>query len=60
MLFDWLMTKDLDSVRHPSRPEASLGRSAVRLEWPADADVTEATAEDIAAAQNEAVRDMGW
>ncbi|MGW7244611.1 hypothetical protein, partial [Streptomyces sp. NPDC054804] len=31
-----------------------------RLEWAADADVTGATAEDIAAAQSEVARDMGW
>ncbi|MDH6521900.1 hypothetical protein M2163_001106 [Streptomyces sp. SAI-135] len=61
VLFDWLMTTDLDSVpvTHPAQKQA-LADLLSRLEWAADADVTGATAEDIAAAQSEVARDMGW
>ncbi|MER5596312.1 hypothetical protein [Streptomyces sp. NPDC002265] len=61
VLFDWLMTTDLDSVpvNHPAQKQV-LADLLSRLEWAADAEVTGATAEDIATAQSEVARDMGW
>ncbi|WP_432198394.1 hypothetical protein [Streptomyces sp. bgisy027] len=61
VLFDWLMTTDLDSVpvAHPAQKQA-LADLLSRLEWAADADVAGATDEDIAAARSEVARDMGW
>jgi hypothetical protein len=61
VLFDWLMTTDLDSVpvTHPAQKQA-LADLLSRLEWAADADVIGATVEEIAAAQSEVARDMDW
>ncbi|MGR6998729.1 hypothetical protein ACU686_12435 [Yinghuangia aomiensis] len=61
VLFDWLMSTDLDSVpvTHPARSRP-WPTSWSRLEWAADSDVTGSTAEEIAAAQQEVARDMGW
>ncbi|WP_225101396.1 hypothetical protein [Streptomyces sp. CoH27] len=61
VLFDWLMSTDLDTVpiSHPAQKQA-LADLLSRLEWAADTDVTASTAEEIAAAQQEVARDMGW
>ncbi|MEU2624958.1 hypothetical protein ABZ642_43805 [Streptomyces sp. NPDC007157] len=61
VLFDWLMSTDLDSVpvTHPAQKQA-LADLLSRLECAAEGDVTGATAEEIAAAQQEVARDMGW
>jgi hypothetical protein len=61
VLFDWLMTTDLDKVpiTHPAQKQA-LADLLSRFDWAADADVTESTAEEITAAQAEVSRDMGW
>ena len=61
VLFDWLMSADLDTVpiSHPAQKQA-LADLLSRLEWAADTDVTASTAEEIAAAQQEVARDMGW
>ncbi|MFC8201484.1 hypothetical protein ACFUTV_39725 [Streptomyces sp. NPDC057298] len=61
VLFDWLMSTDLDSVpvTHPAQKQA-LADLLSRLEWAADTDVTGSTTEEIAAAQQEVARDMGW
>ncbi|MFD9442302.1 hypothetical protein ACFWBR_30005 [Streptomyces sp. NPDC060006] len=61
VLFDWLMSTDLDSVpvTHPAQKQA-LADLLSRLEWAADTDVTGSTTKEIAAAQQEVARDMGW
>ncbi|MYT73417.1 MULTISPECIES: hypothetical protein [unclassified Streptomyces] len=58
VLFDWLMSTDLNAVpiTHPAQKQA-LADLLVRLE---DEDVIESTAEQIAAAQEEVAKDMGW
>ncbi|MGV9296965.1 MULTISPECIES: hypothetical protein [Amycolatopsis] len=61
VLFDWLMTVDLNAVpiTHPAQKQA-LADLLSRLEDATDSDVTESTAEEIAAAQEEVAKDMGW
>ncbi|ASL12220.1 hypothetical protein U8D42_28825 (plasmid) [Mycobacterium europaeum] len=61
VLADWLAHTDLNTVpvTHPAQKQA-LADLLSRFEWAADEDVTAATAEEIAAAQAEVVRDMGW
>jgi len=61
VLFDWLTSTDLDSVpvTHPAQKQA-LADLLSRLDWAADTDVTGSTTEEIAAAQQEVARDMGW
>jgi len=61
VLFDWLMSMDLNLVpiSHPAQKQA-LADLLSRLEWDTDADLTRSTAEEIAAAQEEVARDMGW
>jgi hypothetical protein len=61
VLFDWLMTTDLDAVpiTHPAQKQA-LTDLLSRMEWAADTDLTSSTNEEIAAAQEEVVQDMGW
>jgi len=61
VLFDWLMSTDLNTVpiTHPAQKQA-LADLLSRLEWAADTDVTGSTAEEIAAAQEEVAKDMGW
>jgi hypothetical protein len=61
VLVDWLAHTDLNTVpvTHPAQKQA-LADLLSRFEWAADEDVTAATAEEIAAAQAEVVRDMGW
>ncbi|MEY9873301.1 hypothetical protein ABH931_002783 [Streptacidiphilus sp. MAP12-33] len=61
VLFDWLMSTDLDSVpiTHPAQKQA-LADLLSRLEFAVDVDDTGSTAEEIAAAQEEVARDMGW
>jgi hypothetical protein len=61
VLFDWLMSTDLDlvPVTHPAQKQA-LADLLSRLEWAADTDLTGSTAEEIAAAQQTVARDMGW
>ncbi|MFD9483605.1 hypothetical protein ACFWBX_06295 [Streptomyces sp. NPDC059991] len=61
VLFDWLMSTDLDSVpiTHPAQKQA-LADLLSRFEWAADVDVTAATSEEIAAAQADVAKDMGW
>ena len=61
VLFDWLMSTDLNTVpiTHPAQKQA-LADLLSRLEWAADTDVTGSTAEEIAAAQKEVAKDMGW
>jgi hypothetical protein len=61
VLFDWLMSTDLNSVpiTHPAQKQA-LADLLSRFEWATDIDITETTAEEIAAAQDEVAKDMGW
>ncbi|MFJ7067859.1 hypothetical protein [Streptomyces sp. NPDC101115] len=55
---DWLMSTDLNAVpiTHPARKQA-LADLLARLE---EVDVVESTEEEIAAAQEEVAKDMGW
>ncbi|UOZ11541.1 hypothetical protein [Amycolatopsis sp. WQ 127309] len=59
VLFDWLMSTDLDAVpiTHPAQKQA-LTDLLSRLEQ--DTGITGATTEEIAAAQEEVAKDMGW
>ncbi|MFE3172940.1 hypothetical protein ACFXPA_00960 [Amycolatopsis sp. NPDC059090] len=61
VLFDWLMTVDLDTVpiTHPAQKQA-LADLLSRWEDATDSDVAGSTAEEIAAAQKEVAKDMGW
>ncbi|MGW3289007.1 hypothetical protein ACWDR3_30660 [Streptomyces sp. NPDC001002] len=61
VLFDWLMSTDLDSVpvTHPAQKQA-LADLLSRLESDADIDLTGSTSEEIAVAQEAVARDMGW
>ncbi|MGW7522414.1 hypothetical protein [Streptomyces sp. NPDC054783] len=61
VLFDWLMSTNLDSVpvTHPARKQA-LADLLARFESDTDTDLTGSTAAEIAAAQEEVARDMGW
>lgn len=61
VLFDWLNTTDLNTVpiTHPAQKQA-LADVLSRFEWAADTDITEVGAEEIAAAQYEVAKDMGW
>ncbi|MGK5555099.1 hypothetical protein ACSNOI_26140 [Actinomadura kijaniata] len=61
VLFDWLTSTDLDTVpiTHPAQKQA-LADLLGSLEAEADVDVTASTEEEIAAAQEEVARDMGW
>ncbi|MGW3521707.1 hypothetical protein [Streptomyces hydrogenans] len=61
VLFDWLMSTDLDSIpiTHPAQKQA-LADLLSRLEHASDVDIASSTSEEIAAAQNEVARDMGW
>lgn len=61
VLFDWLMSTDLNTVpiTHPAQKQA-LADLLSRLEHDIAGDVTAATAEDIAAAQEDVAKDMGW
>ena len=58
VLFDWLMSTDLDTVpiTHPAQKQA-LADLLARLE---EVDVIESTEEEIAAAQEQVAKDMGW
>ncbi|MBQ1116211.1 hypothetical protein OH797_39540 (plasmid) [Streptomyces anulatus] len=58
VLFDWLMNTDLNTVpiTHPAQKQALTDLFA-RLE---EMDVAESTADQIATAQNEVAKDMGW
>jgi hypothetical protein len=58
VLFDWLMSIDLNAVpiTHPAQKQA-LTDLLARLE---EVDVTESTEEQIAAAQDEVAKNMGW
>lgn len=59
VLFDWLMSTDLDTVpiSHPAQKQA-LADLLTRLEH--ETDVPGVTQEQIDAAQGEVARDMGW
>ncbi|WP_242882103.1 hypothetical protein [Actinomadura litoris] len=61
VLFDWLMSTDLNTVpiSHPAQKQA-LTDLCTSFEWKADVDLCGVTEEDIAAAQNEVAKDMGW
>ncbi|GAA1027544.1 MULTISPECIES: hypothetical protein [Amycolatopsis] len=61
VLFDWLMTVDLNTVpiTHPAQKQA-LADLLSRLEYATDSDVAGSTAEEIAAAQEEVAKDLGW
>ncbi|MEZ0076124.1 hypothetical protein [Planotetraspora sp. GP83] len=61
VLFDWLMSTDLNTVpiTHPAQKQA-LTDLLSRLEYDTDTDITGSTAEEIAAAQEEVAKDMGW
>ena len=61
VLFDWLMSTDLDAVpiTHPAQKQALMDLLS-RLEFDVDADIAGSTSEEIAAAQAEVARDMGW
>jgi hypothetical protein len=58
VLFDWLMTVDLDSVpiAHPAEKQALMDL-LIRLE---QTDITSVTLDEIDAARAEVARDMGW
>jgi hypothetical protein len=58
VLFDWLMTVDLNSVPiiHPADKQA-LADLLTRLE---QTDIAGVTQEEIDAARREVARDMGW
>lgn len=58
VLFDWLMNTDLNTVpiTHPAQKQALTDLFA-RLE---EMDVAESTEEEIATAQGEVAKDMGW
>ena len=59
VLFDWLMSTDLNSVpiTHPAQKQA-LADLLSRFEQ--DSLITDVTQEQIDAAQAEVARDMGW
>ena len=61
MLFDWLNSADLNTVpiTHPAQRQA-LTDLLTRFEWATDVDITDSTAEEIAAAQADVAKDMGW
>jgi hypothetical protein len=46
-------------ITHPAQKQALVDLLS-RLEWATDIDITESTAEEIAAAQDEVAKDMGW
>ncbi|MEV6425690.1 hypothetical protein [Streptomyces sp. NPDC051662] len=57
-MFDWLMNTDLNTVpiTHPAQKQA-LTDLLARLE---EVDVTGCTEAEVAAAQQELAKDMGW
>jgi hypothetical protein len=59
VLFDWLMTVDLDAVpvSHPAEKQA-LQDLLTRLEH--ETDVPGVSQDEIDAARDEVARDMGW
>jgi hypothetical protein len=59
VLFDWLMTVDLDAVpiAHPAEKQA-LADLLTRLEH--ETDIPGVTQEQIDLAREEVARDMGW
>jgi len=59
VLFDWLMTVDLDTVpiTHPAQKQA-LTDLLTRLEQ--ETDILPVTQDEIDAAQADVARDMGW
>lgn len=61
VLFDWLMSTDLNSVpiTHPAQKQA-LSDLLTRFDWATDIDIRGCTAAEIATAQDEVARDMGW
>lgn len=61
VLYDWLATTDWNAVpiTHPAQKQA-LADLFSRFSWDADSDVTDSTPDEIAAAQEEVARDMGW
>lgn len=61
VLFDWLMSVDLDAVpiTHRAQKQALMDLLSA-LEWRADVDIRGSTVEEIAAAQAEVAKDMGW
>ena len=61
VLFDWLTEVDLNAVpiTHPAQKQA-LADLLARLESDTEKDFMSATAEEIAAAQAEVARNMGW
>jgi hypothetical protein len=61
VLFDWLMSTDLDTVpiTHPAQKQA-LADLLARLEYDTAPSISSATAEEIAAAQSEVAKNMGW
>ncbi|MFE5488930.1 hypothetical protein ACFQ7Z_03010 [Streptomyces virginiae] len=58
VLFDWLMSTDLNTVpiTHPAQKQA-LADLLARLE---EEDIVESTGKEIAAAQAEVAKNMGW
>ncbi len=61
VLYDWLMSTDLNEVpiTHPAQKQA-LTDLLGRFEWACDAVIEGSTEEEIAAAQEEVAKDMGW
>jgi hypothetical protein len=61
VLFDWLMTVDLDAVpiTHPAQKQA-LADLLSAFEARTAPDITEVSQEEITAAQEVVARDMGW
>lgn len=61
VLLDWLMSTDLNTVpiTHPAQKQA-LADLLSRLEYDTAPDITDVTAEEIAAAHHEVAKDMGW
>jgi hypothetical protein len=61
VLFDWLMTVDLNTVpiTHPAEKQA-LADLLTRLEYDTAPDIANVTQSDIDQARHEVVAHMGW
>lgn len=61
VLFDWLTSTDLNTVpiTHPAQKQA-LADLCSRFKWACDYNVMECSEEEIAAAQADVAKDMGW
>ena len=61
VLFDWLNSTDLNAVpiAHPAQKQA-LADLLSRFDWAADTDITGSSPAEIAEAQADVAKDMGW